>query len=262
MSLSSTLQLPDRRRNTAIGKILVESLSLEQTARAFVAYSLSGERRAAKRPLYSTSVNGQVISLCESDPEIAALFRQADSINADGQPMVTLSRFLARTPLPERVATTDLFPAVAALAAKAGLTFYMLGAAERVNAKAVEQVRKAYPGLKIVGRRNGYFGRDEEAEICDEIAALQPDILWISLGAPLEQAFVQRNLGRLAGVGIIKTAGGLLDFLSGEKARAPTWMQRFGFEWLFRTVLEPKRLLKRYVTTNPHALYVMLTKMR
>jgi len=148
------------------------------------------------------------------------------------------------------------------LAAKSGLTFYMLGASERVNAKAVEEVGKAYPTLKIIGRRNGYFKRDEEAAICDEIAALQPDILWISLGAPLEQEFVNRNLRRLSGVGIIKTAGGLFDFLSLEKARAPSWMQRFGFEWLFRTLLEPKRLLVRYVTTNPHALYVMLTRMR
>jgi exopolysaccharide biosynthesis WecB/TagA/CpsF family protein len=262
MPLPSTLQLPGRRHNTSIGDLVVESLSLEQTARAFVAYCTSSERHVAGRPLYSTSVNGQVISLCAAKPEVADLFRQADSISADGQPMVMLSRFLACAPLPERVATTDLFPAVADLAGKAGLSFYMLGASERVNAKAVEEVRKTYPRLKIVGRRNGYFGRDEEAAICKEIAALRPDILWISLGAPLEQEFVNRNLRRLTGVGIIKTAGGLLDFLSLEKARAPTWMQRLGFEWLFRTVLEPKRLLMRYVTTNPHALYVMLTKMR
>ena len=140
--------------------------------------------------------------------------------------------------------------------------FYMLGASERVNAKAVEEVRKTYPGLKIVGRRDGYFRQDEEGALCEEIASLQPDILWISLGAPLEQEFVHRNRDKLAGVGIIKTAGGLLDFLSLDKARAPGWMQRLGFEWLFRTILEPRRLLARYVTTNPHALYVMLTRMR
>jgi exopolysaccharide biosynthesis WecB/TagA/CpsF family protein len=262
MSLSSTLQLPDRRHATSIGKLLVEALSLEQTARAFITYCVSHERAVADRPLYSTSVNGQVISLCASNPTVSELFRQADSINADGQPMVTMSRYLARTPLPERVATTDLFPAVAALAAKVGLTFYMLGASERVNAKAVEEVRKTYPGLKIVGRRDGYFRQDEEGALCEEIASLQPDILWISLGAPLEQEFVHRNRDKLAGVGIIKTAGGLLDFLSLDKARAPGWMQRLGFEWLFRTILEPRRLLARYVTTNPHALYVMLTRMR
>ena len=262
MSLSSTLQLSDRRHATSIGRLLVESLSLEQTARAFVAYCVSRERRVADRPFYSTSVNGQVISLCADNPEVAKLFRKADSINADGQPMVTLSRFLSRTPLLGRVATTDLFPAVAEIAAKAGLTFYMLGASERVNRKAVEQIAKRHPSLRIAGRRHGYFKRDEEDEICAEIALAQPDILWISLGAPLEQEFVSRNLDKLAGVGIVKTAGGLLDFLSLEKPRAPTWMQRLGFEWLFRTLVEPRRLLMRYLTTNPHALYVMLTSMR
>ena len=262
MSLSSTLNLPDRRHATSIGKLLVEAISLEQTARALVAYCQSDERRVADRPFYSTSVNGQVISLCARDPSVAALFGAADSISADGQPMVALSRLFARTPLPERVATTDLFPAVAKLATKAGLSFYILGASERVNAKAVEEIRKAHPGLKIVGRRNGYFARDDEDALCAEIASLQPDILWISLGCPLEQQFVHRNLRKLAGVGIIKTAGGLLDFLSLEKPRAPSWMQRLGFEWLFRTMLEPKRLLMRYVTTNPHALYVLLTSMR
>ena len=262
MSLSSILHRPDRRHLTSIGKLFVESVSLEQTARAFLTYCVSRERHHAERPLYSTSVNGQVISLCARDPGVIDLFRQADSINADGQPMVTLSRLLARTPLPERVATTDLFPAVAEIAMEAGLSFYILGASERVNSKAVEEIRKTYPSLKIVGRHHGYFKRDEEGAICAEIAALRPDILWVSLGAPLEQEFVSRNLDKLAGVGIVKTAGGLLDFLSLEKPRAPTWMQRLGFEWLFRTLVEPKRLLVRYVTTNPHALYVMLTSMR
>ena len=262
LSLSSTLNLPDNPPAASIGKLAVEAMSLRQTARAFVAYCVSRERRAAARPLYSTSVNGQVISLCASDERVRALFSDADSINADGQPMVTLSHYLSRHPLPERVATTDLFPLVAKMAAKAGLTFYMFGATERVNAKAVLQIGKTYPGLKIVGRRNGYFKREEEDEICAEIASLQPDILWISLGAPFEQEFISRNVYKLAGVGIVKTAGGLLDFLSLEKPRAPRWMQRAGFEWLFRTLIEPKRLLLRYIITNPHALYVMLTSMR
>lgn len=248
---------------TEIGGLKVEALGLEATAQAFVDYCTSPERRHAGRPLFSTSTNGQVVSLCARDHRIKTMFMKADSINADGQPMVTLSRFLSRNPLPERVATTDLFPAVAALAEKAGLSFYILGASERVNRRAVEATQRRFPNLRIVGRRHGYFsrGRDEE-EVCAEIAALKPDILWVSLGAPLEQEFCIRNLHRLEGVGIVKTAGGLLDFVSLEKPRAPVWMQRSGLEWLFRTSREPKRLLMRYLTTNPHAMMVMLATMR
>ena len=262
MSLYAKLYKSMERPQVYIGRLPVETMSLDETADGFVDYCLSPERRSAERPFYSTSVNGQVISLCARSPRVTELISSADSINPDGQPMVTLSRFLTRAPLRERVATTDLFPAVAKRAARAGLTFYLLGASERVNRAAAEEITRQFPDLVIAGRRNGYFSREAEAEICNEIAALKPDVLWISLGCPLEQEFVARNLHRLGGVGIVKTAGGLLDFLSNEKARAPGWMQRFGIEWLFRTLLEPRRLGWRYVTTNPHALYVMLTSMR
>ncbi len=245
-----------------IGDLPVEALSLAATARAYVQHCLGEGRRRAGRPHYSTSVNGHAISLCARDAEVRRMFRDADSICADGQPMVTMSRILSRHPLPERVATTDLFPEVARLAAVTGLSFYMLGATEPVNRKAVEAVRRAYPNLRIAGRRNGYFALEDEARVCAEIRAAEPDILWVCMGVPLEQEFCARNLDALAGVGIVKTAGGLFDFLSQEKPRAPLWMQRLGFEWLFRLAHEPRRLFFRYVTTNPHAMFVMLRSMR
>ena len=88
------------------------------------------------------------------------LFRAADLINADGQPLVTVSRLKSSTPLPERVATTDLFHVVARKAAAAGLTFYMFGADEDENAAAVANVRKMYPDLRIVGHSHGYLKGD------------------------------------------------------------------------------------------------------
>ncbi|HLH51177.1 MAG TPA: WecB/TagA/CpsF family glycosyltransferase [Roseiarcus sp.] len=240
-----------------IGDLPIDAVGLEETARAFIDYCRSAERRRAERPLLSTSVNGQVVSLCAVDRGTAQLFRNADSINADGQPIVTLSRVLCRTPLPERVATSDLFPAVARLAAQSGATFYLLGGAEAVNRAAMERTLALYPRLRIIGRRNGYFSRAEEPAIVEEIARLAPDILWVGLGVPLEQQFCARNLRALRGVGIVKTSGGLFDFLALAKPRAPSWMQRLGFEWLFRMLAEPRRLFLRYLITNPHALFVL-----
>ena len=240
----------------------IDALNLAATARAYVDYCSSAARRAGGRPHFATSANGHVISLCARNAKIERLFRSADSISADGQPMVALSRILSRHPLPERVATTDLFPEVARLAAEAGLSFYLLGASERVNKKAVEATRRAYPNLRIVGRRDGYFAREDEPRICAEIAATKPDILWVSLGVPFEQEFCVRNLDALRGVGIVKTAGGLFDFISGEKPRAPRWMQRAGLEWVFRLWCEPRRLFLRYAGTSPHAVLVMLLSMR
>ena len=200
--------------------------------------------------------------MCARDPGVRPLFQQADSINADGQPLVTASRYLSRGPLPERVATTDLFPEVARLAQEKGLSFYMLGGTEDVNRKAVEMTQRAFPRLQIAGHRNGYFSRADEAAICAEIAAAKPDILWVALGAPLEQQFCVRNLHALKGVGVVKTSGGLFDFVSLKNSRAPKWMQGYGLEWLYRLALEPRRLAMRYLTTNPLALYVMITSMR
>ena len=262
MQLVARKSRPERRRVVRIGQFPIDAVDIQETANAFVDYCRSAERAKATRPIYSTSLNGQVISLCAQDRELKESILSADSVNADGQPLVLLSRYLCARPLPERVATTDLFPAVARLAAQAGVTFYMLGATEEVNRKAVEAALAAYPGLRIVGRHHGFFSRAEEAAIVDEIVKLRPDVLWVSLGVPLEQQFCTRNLGALKGVGIVKTAGGLFDFLSLAKPRAPRWMQRVGTEWLFRMCLEPRRLFLRYFLTNPHALFLMVRDLR
>jgi len=245
-----------------IGDLPIDAANLEETAADFIRYCQSAQRREAERPIFSTSVNGQVVSLCAINRNVAQLFRQADSINADGQPIVTLSRLFCRTRLPERVATTDLFPLVARLAADSGATFYLLGASEDVSRTAAERTLAANPRLRIVGRRNGYFSREEEPAIVAEIARLAPDILWVALGAPLEQQFCVRNLAALRGVGIVKTSGGLFDFIALAKPRAPLWMQRIGFEWLYRMMIEPRRLFLRYLITNPHALFVLARDLR
>ncbi|HCD84769.1 MAG TPA: glycosyltransferase, partial [Agrobacterium sp.] len=104
----------------------------------------------------------------------------------------------------------------------------------------------------------GYFKRDEEEAILSDIVASQTDILWVGFGIPLEQRFVSRNLDRLSGIAVIKTCGGLFDFLAGKNSRAPQWMQDMGLEWLYRAMLEPKRLGKRYLLTNPIAIYSLL----
>ena len=262
MSIPFQNPFASARESTQVADMAVEPMSLRETAEAFVNYCLSPARSEADRPLYSTSVNGQVIAMCALDPAVKPLFQRADSINADGQPLVTASRLLSRRALPERVATTDLFPEVARMAQEKGLSFYMLGGTEAVNRKAVEMTQKAFPKLRIVGSRNGYFRLEDEAEICAQIAAAKPDILWVALGAPFEQQFCVRNLHALKGVGVVKTSGGLFDFVSQKNSRAPKWMQSVGLEWAYRLALEPRRLAMRYLTTNPLALYVMITSMR
>jgi len=242
-----------------MGRIRVARLDRAATANLMVELAL-GRRESAAPPAYLTSANGQVLSMAARDPAVMRMFTTADLVSADGQPMVLMSRWLTKAPLPERVATTDLFHDVARRAVQTGLTFYMLGASPTENAAAVANVRRLYPDLRIVGAHHGYFGPEEERALVDAIAQLRPDFLWVALGVPREQAFVVRNWPSLRGVGVVKTSGGLFNFLSGTRSRAPDWMQRAGLEWLYRTALEPRRLLWRYATTNVHALHILLTQ--
>ncbi|KAF0127885.1 MAG: UDP-hexose transferase [Xanthobacteraceae bacterium] len=205
------------------------------------------QRPRGRRPLYLTSANGEVLARAASDPELATLIGDADQIVADGQPLVMASRYRCHTALPERVATTDLFHDVARRAEREGVSFYMLGATPEENDRAVASVRRAYPALNLVGHCHGFLkGEALDAKLA-EIDALAPDIL-------------SRHADRLTSVGMIKTSGGLFNFLSGTNRRAPEWMQRASLEWLYRIWLEPRRLFWRYAVTNPKAIYLMATR--
>ena len=239
-----------------IGGLRMSASTLQDAALDIV--DRCGRRERGAGPVVMSSVNGQVLSLCASRPDIRDLFSSADVLHCDGQPLVLLSRLFGSVAFPERVATTDLYPAVAALAARRGATFYLLGAGAEANRRAVENSLAAHPGLEIVGSSHGYLSPREEERVVAEIAALRPDVLWVSLGVPREQLFCARHPTPLAGGGVIKTSGGLFDFLAGAKRRAPRIVQRAGLEWLFRMLQEPKRLSMRYVVTNPHATTIAL----
>ncbi len=216
------------------------------------------KRRRDSRPYYFTSANGEVVARVHADARIAKLFHEADQILADGQPLVMASRWLCRVRLPERVATTDLYEDVAGLAEKEGISFYLLGSTETENQKAVAVTQANHPNLRIVGHCHGYLSGEALEKKLDEINALAPDILWLGLGVPREQIFVHDFAARLGNVGIIKTSGGLFDHLAKKTRRAPLWVQKAGFEWLWRTMMEPRRLFWRYLTTNPYAIYAIL----
>jgi exopolysaccharide biosynthesis WecB/TagA/CpsF family protein len=217
-------------------------------------------RETAAPPRLIFTSNGHSISLAASDREFRRLLDAADMIHADGQPVVMASK-LTRTPIPERTATTDFIHDAAAAARVHALRFYLLGATEEINASAAEILGAEYPGLVIAGRRNGYFGRQEEPAICDAINEARADVIWVGLGVPFEQAFAVRNKHRLRG-GWLVTAGGCFNFVAGDYRRAPQWMQNAGLEWAYRLWREPRRLFWRYAVTNPHAIWLMLTRSR
>ncbi|MBN8994590.1 MAG: WecB/TagA/CpsF family glycosyltransferase [Rhizobiales bacterium] len=258
-------EVAERRTTPAV---VVGGIKTACVSRAdLVDIMLEDHRRAAtggkpRRPRLIFDSNGQGISLAARDPAYRASLVAADLVHADSQWVVFASRLFTSLPIPEKSTTTDVFADTAAAAEQAGLGFFLLGATEEINAKAAENVARAFPGLRIVGRRNGYFRPDEEADICREINASRADIVWVGLGKPKEQAFCVRNRDAIDATWLI-TCGGCFKFLAGVLPRSPVAVQNAGFEWLHRLVTKPSwDLFLRYLTTNPHALYLMATRSR
>jgi N-acetylglucosaminyldiphosphoundecaprenol N-acetyl-beta-D-mannosaminyltransferase len=245
-----------RPRLVTIGGLSIAALGRQATATLMV--QIANERSRAGPPLLFTSANGEVISKCSNSAEFRRLFADAWLVSADGQPLVIASRLFGECELPERVATTDLFHDVARLAIHSNVSFAIYGATADENARALRSIRRIYPQIQITASSHGYLTENEQRKFVAEVAGAKTDILWVCLGIPNEQQFYYRWRSELAGVGVVKTGGGLLNFLSGSCPRAPRAMQNVGLEWLFRVSVEPRRLFFRYLRTNPHAAVLLL----
>ena len=215
------------------------------------------KRRGDVPPKVATTVNGQVIAMFAEDAQFRRAILETDYVAADGMSVVFASQLVTEAPLPERVATTDWFHAAARAASRQGMRFYILGATPEMNALAVERVRVLYPYLELAGARDGYFDRSEIETVARQIAATRPDILWIGVGNPEQLLLAHRFKHLIPGLTWVRTCGGLFDFLSGQRSRAPGVMQKAGLEWAYRMALEPKRLGWRYATTNVSAALAM-----
>lgn len=257
-ALASALPANDHLPVVEVGGLKTVRLSSDELADLMVRDCLARRRSGAiARTVFAS--NGHAIALAAMDPGFREMFEEADIVHADGQATVFASRMFTKTPIAERSATTDFIHTAAKAAAENGLRFFLLGATEEANERCVKMLSAQYPGLQIVGRRHGYFSADEEEEICGEINASGADVLWVGLSVPLEYEFATRNKHKL-NVGWLVTCGGCFNYITGDYGRAPEFMQKYGFEWLYRLAKEPRRLFWRYAVTNPVALYMLLTR--
>lgn len=208
-----------------------------------------------ERQLEIGVVNAAKLVNMRRDPRLAAAVTGCDLVLADGQSVVWAGRLL-RTPLPERVAGIDLFLRLLAAAEPAGLSVYFLGARQEVLDEMLRRIALRFPDLRVAGSRNGYFHDSEQEEIADAVLKSGAHLLFLGMTSPKKEIFTAAY-GKRTGVRVVHGVGGSFDILAGITRRAPESWQRLGVEWLYRVLQEPRRLGRRYFTTN--AAFVLMT---
>lgn len=179
-------------------------------------------------------------------------------INADGMGVVWGARLLGWA-VPERVAGVDLFHELLAVSAREGFSVFLLGATQEVVAETARRVQALYPDLALAGFHHGYFW-DDEHSIVEKIRSSGADLLFVAITSPQKENFIHRWREQL-GVKFVMGVGGTFDVVAGKVKRAPCWMQRAGLEWLYRLLQEPRRMWRRYLTTNLKFLWLLLAEL-
>jgi N-acetylglucosaminyldiphosphoundecaprenol N-acetyl-beta-D-mannosaminyltransferase len=197
---------------------------------------------AAKTPRHLVTADASMVVIARSDPELGQIVEQADLVTPDGAGILWASRRL-RMPIKHKVSGVDLVAELSRLSAGKGYRLYFLGAAPGVAEAAARNLADRFPGAAIVGTRDGYFNGDQEAAIIDDIRQAKPDVLFVAMGIPKQEKWINRYKDEL-GVPVSVGIGGSFDVYSGRVKRAPLWMQRNGLEWLYRLWSNPKKIGK------------------
>ena len=183
-----------------------------------------------------------------ANPALRKIFNESSLTTPDGMPLVWLGPRGV-----ERVYGPDLMLAVCDAGRASGLTHYFLGGAEGVAEALKQKLCARFPGLAVVGTFTPPFrplDANEFTALRADVARARPDVIWVGLGTPKQEHFMAEHWQTLD-AGVLIGVGAAFDFHSGRVRQAPRWIQRSGFEWLFRLCTEPRRLGRRYLATTP-----------
>lgn len=201
-------------------------------------------------------VNVAKLIYAQSDKKLLDIINSCGLINVDGAGIVLGARLLGIN-IPERVAGIDLMEELINYSSKKNYSVYFFGAEEHIVKKVVEVYTQKYPDLIIAGYRNGYYTEEEEQTIADQIRGSKADILFVAMGSPQKELFLNAHLNNMD-IPFVMGVGGSFDVVAGKVSRAPKIIQKAGFEWLYRVYQEPKRLWKRYLMTNTAYLLLLI----
>jgi N-acetylglucosaminyldiphosphoundecaprenol N-acetyl-beta-D-mannosaminyltransferase len=237
-----------RRQLTILG-VKITDQGFSDAVAQLGGMAMSGGRA---RTLYY--VNASTLNLSATDDDYRAVLNRSDLVFGDGTGVRWAAKFRG-VDMQANLNGTDLTPAL--IKSQPGIKVYLLGSSPDDIGPAADAFNRLFPGAELVGARHGFFERGDEAGIIASINAAQPHLLLVGMGNPLQERFLDRNRAALT-VPLIAGVGGLFDFWSGKRSRAPKWLRMLGHEWLHILVTE-RHKAKRYLLGNPAFLLRMLT---
>ena len=235
--------LPDRRTAPVLG-VPIDLICAAQAVARIAHWAQRRESRVV------CLCNAHSVVTAAQNPAFMGVLQRADLATPDGAPVAWILRRLG-APGQARVSGPDLMLDYCARAAANGQSLYLLGSTPETLARLQQRLLLRWPALRIAGAASPPFralSADEDAEIVQAINASGAGSVWVSLGCPKQEQWMDAHRGRVQAVMV--GVGAAFDFHAGSVARAPQWMRKHGLEWLHRLASEPRRLWRRYATTN------------
>ena len=214
---------------------------------------------AARHPDYIVLTGAHGVVEMQSDRELLEINNRAGLTTPDGMPVVWLGRLRGHRNI-EKVYAPDIMTATFGFGVSRGYRHFLYGGQEGVAEELARTLRQRWPGIQVVGTYCPPFhplDEREVGEIARMIEAADPDIVWVGIGCPKQERWMQRFRPLLRAPVLVGVGAGF-DFLSGRKPLAPRWIQKSGFEWFYRMLSEPRRLGPRYSRVVPLFLYFAL----
>jgi N-acetylglucosaminyldiphosphoundecaprenol N-acetyl-beta-D-mannosaminyltransferase len=201
------------------------------------------------RQHYIVTANPEMIVAAQKDEKFLEILNKADLSVPDGFGLILAARYLRR-PLPERITGVDLMLDICQIAEQKNYSVYLFGGKEGVAQKAADSLQKKFSQLKIAGTENGGIISDQQSTADNQqINSAKPDILFVALGAGKQEKWIAKNLQNLPSIKIAMGVGGAFDFISEKVKRAPRWIRKIGFEWLWRFFMQPWRFKRIFTAT-------------
>ena len=202
------------------------------------------EMVADKGPHVIIAVNPEKVMNARRDSDLLGRLRRASLLIPDGIGVVLAARLL-RLGRMQRVPGSELMPAICERAAQKGYRIFLFGASPEVNQRVEDVLRERYPGLRIVGRQHGFVSESEMPTVVERINSSLADVLFVALGSPKQERWMDTYSRLLNTVKVCQGVGGTFDVLSGRTRRAPLVLRRLSLEWLYRMMTQPRRLVRQ-----------------